>query len=33
MQFDDNQLHIDASPLDERGRYYVRAKIYRRAPW
>ncbi|RKT24418.1 hypothetical protein B0G69_0079 [Paraburkholderia sp. RAU2J] len=31
MQFDYKQFHIDASPLDEGGHYYARAKIYRRA--
>ncbi|MEM5297272.1 hypothetical protein VSR82_23440 [Burkholderia sp. JPY481] len=31
MHFDYQQFHIDASPLDEGGRYYARAKIYRRA--
>ncbi|SIT51578.1 conserved hypothetical protein [Paraburkholderia piptadeniae] len=30
MQFDYRDFHIDASPLDECGRYYARAKIYRR---
>ncbi|SIT41376.1 conserved hypothetical protein [Paraburkholderia ribeironis] len=30
MQFDYKHFHIDASPLDEGGRYYARAKIYRR---
>jgi hypothetical protein len=29
MQFDYKQFHIDASPLDEGGHYYARAKIYR----
>ena len=38
MQFDYREFHINASPLDEGGRYYARAKIYRRAsatgaPW
>lgn len=28
---DYKQFHIDASPLDEGGRYYARAKIHRRA--
>jgi hypothetical protein len=32
MHFDYQQFHIDASPLDEGGHYYGRAKIYRRAP-
>ena len=32
MRFDYKQFHIDASPLDEGGHYYARAKIYRRAP-
>ncbi|REG48517.1 hypothetical protein B0G80_4749 [Paraburkholderia sp. BL6669N2] len=31
MQFDYKDFHIDASPLDEGGHYYARAKIYRRA--
>lgn len=31
MHFDYQQFHIDASPLDEGGHYYARAKIYRRA--
>jgi hypothetical protein len=31
MRFDYKQFHIDASPLDEGGHYYARAKIYRRA--
>ena len=31
MQFDYKEFLIDASPLDEGGRYYGRAKIYRRA--
>ena len=30
MQFDYKGFHIDASPPDEGGRYYGRAKIYRR---
>jgi hypothetical protein len=32
MQFDYKRFHIDASPLNESGYYYVRAKIYRRDP-
>ncbi|MPW23686.1 hypothetical protein GCT13_45070 [Paraburkholderia sp. CNPSo 3157] len=32
MQFDYKEFHINASPLDEGGRYYARAKIYRRDP-
>ena len=32
MQFDYREYHIDVSPLDEGGRYYARAKIYRRVP-
>jgi hypothetical protein len=32
MYFDYQQFDIDASPLDEGGRFYGRAKIYRRAP-
>jgi len=32
MKFDYKEFHIDASPLDEGGHYYARAKIYRRAP-
>ncbi|EIM94464.1 hypothetical protein WQE_44273 [Paraburkholderia hospita] len=31
MQVDYREFHIDASPLNEGGRYYGRAKIYRRA--
>lgn len=31
MQFGYRAFHIDVSPLDEGGRYYARAKIYRRA--
>jgi hypothetical protein len=31
MQFDDKDFHIDASPLDEGGQYYARAKSYQRA--
>jgi hypothetical protein len=31
MQFEYKGFHIDASPLDEGGRYYARAKIYRHA--
>jgi hypothetical protein len=31
MQFDYKEFLIDASPPDEGGRYYGRAKIYRRA--
>ncbi|MBP0591581.1 hypothetical protein J8I87_17980 [Paraburkholderia sp. LEh10] len=31
MQFDYKQFHIDASPLEEGGRYYARAKIRQRA--
>ncbi|MFP3645822.1 hypothetical protein [Paraburkholderia sp. SIMBA_054] len=31
MQFDYREFYIDASPRDEGGRYYARAKIYRRA--
>ena len=30
MKFDYKEFHIDASPLDEGGHYYGRAKIYRR---
>ena len=29
MKFDYKEFHIDASPLDEGGHYYGRAKIYR----
>ena len=29
MQFDYREFHIDTLPLDEGGRYYARAKIYR----
>jgi hypothetical protein len=29
MKFDYKEFHINASPLDEGGRYYARAKIYR----
>jgi hypothetical protein len=32
VQFNYKEFHIDASPLDEGGRYYARAKIYRRDP-
>ncbi|MFL9936374.1 hypothetical protein P0D88_46965 [Paraburkholderia sp. RL18-103-BIB-C] len=32
MKFDYKEFHIDASPIDEGGDYYARAKIYRRAP-
>jgi hypothetical protein len=31
MRLDYKDFHIDASPLDEGGHYYARAKIYRRA--
>jgi hypothetical protein len=31
MQFDYREFHIVVSPLDEGGRYYARARIYRRA--
>jgi hypothetical protein len=31
MKFDYKEFRIDASPLDEGGYYYARAKIYRRA--
>jgi hypothetical protein len=30
MQFDYREFHIYTLPLDEGGRYYARAKIYRR---
>jgi hypothetical protein len=30
MKFDYKQFHIDASPLDEGGHFYARAKIFRR---
>lgn len=32
MQFDYKGFHINTSPLDEGGRYYARAKIFRRDP-
>jgi hypothetical protein len=32
MKFDYKEFHIDASPLDDGGHYYARAKIHRRAP-
>jgi hypothetical protein len=31
MKFDYKEFRIDASPLDEGGHTYARAKIYRRA--
>ena len=31
MKFDYKEFRIDASPLDEGGHYYARAKIYQRA--
>ncbi|SAK49782.1 hypothetical protein [Caballeronia ptereochthonis] len=31
MKFDYKQFHIDASCLEEGGRYYARAKIFRRS--